>query len=30
MNDVVETMLAKYNPRNNNERENAIKEICRR
>ena len=27
MNNVIETMLAKYNPRNNNERENAIKEI---
>ena len=27
MNSVVETMLAKYNPHNNEERENAIKEI---
>ncbi len=27
MNNVIETMLEKYNPQNNNERENAIKEI---
>lgn len=27
MNSVIETMLAKYNPKNNEERENAIKEI---
>lgn len=27
MNSVIETMLAKYNPQNNGERENAIKEI---
>ena len=27
MNSVIETMLAKYNPQNNEERENAIKEI---
>ena len=27
MNNVVETMLSKYNPQNNEERENAIKEI---
>lgn len=27
MNDVIETMIAKYNPSNNEERENAIKEI---
>ena len=27
MNSVIETMLAKYNPQNNSERENAIKEI---
>ncbi len=27
MNSVIETMLEKYNPRNNEERENAIKEI---
>lgn len=27
MNSVIETMLAKYNPHNNEERENAIKEI---
>lgn len=27
MNSVIETMLAKYNPKNNDERENAIKEI---
>lgn len=27
MNSVIETMIAKYNPQNNDERENAIKEI---
>ena len=27
MNSVIETMIAKYNPKNNDERENAIKEI---
>ena len=27
MNNVIETMVARYNPSNNNERENAIKEI---
>ena len=27
MNSVIEAMLAKYNPQNNNERENAIKEV---
>ena len=27
MNSVIEAMLAKYNPKNNEERENAIKEI---
>ena len=27
MNSVIETMLAKYNPQNSEERENAIKEI---
>lgn len=27
MNSVIETMLSKYNPRNNKERENAIKEV---
>ena len=27
MNSVIEMMLAKYNPQNNEERENAIKEI---
>lgn len=27
MNSVIETMLTKYNPQNNEERENAIKEI---
>ena len=27
MNNAIEAMLAKYNPQNNNERENAIKEI---
>ena len=27
MNNVIETMIAKCNPQNNDERENAIKEI---
>ena len=27
MNNVIETMLSKYNPKNNADRENAIKEI---
>lgn len=27
MNSIIETMLSKYNPRNNKERENAIKEV---